>query len=97
MSQDSRKWASTRGHRDNALILWLTTGIGAPTWRPPTPWLRHWLARRLRPRAVRTARTVLAINRDPDAFIFHWARFGIIADVRDALPQLIASLRRAKA
>ena len=45
---------------------------------------------------MRTARTVLAINRDPDAFIFHLAHFGIIADVRDALPQLIAALRRAQ-
>jgi electron transfer flavoprotein alpha subunit len=45
---------------------------------------------------MRTARTVLAINRDPDAFIFRLAHFGIVADVRDALPQLIAALRRAK-
>jgi electron transfer flavoprotein alpha subunit len=46
---------------------------------------------------MRTARTVLAINRDPDAFIFRLAHFGIVADVRDALPQLIAALRRAPA
>jgi electron transfer flavoprotein alpha subunit len=46
---------------------------------------------------MRTARTVLAINRDPDAFIFRLAHFGIVADVRDALPQLIAALQRAKA
>jgi electron transfer flavoprotein alpha subunit len=46
---------------------------------------------------MRTARTVLAINRDPDAFIFHLAHAGIVADVRDALPQLIAALRRARA
>jgi electron transfer flavoprotein alpha subunit len=45
---------------------------------------------------MRTARTVLAINRDPDAFIFHLAHFGIVADVRDALPQLIAALRRTR-
>ena len=45
---------------------------------------------------MRTARTVLAINRDPDAFIFHLAHFGIIADVRDALPQLTAALRRVR-
>jgi electron transfer flavoprotein alpha subunit len=45
---------------------------------------------------MRTARTVLAINRDPDAFIFRLAHFGIVADVRDALPQLIAALRRAR-
>ena len=46
---------------------------------------------------MRTARTVLAINRDPDAFIFRLAHFGIVADVRDALPQLIAALRRSRA
>jgi electron transfer flavoprotein alpha subunit len=45
---------------------------------------------------MRTARTVLAINRDPDSFIFHLAHFGIIADVRDALPQLTAALRRVR-
>jgi len=45
---------------------------------------------------MRTARTVLAINRDPDAFIFRLAHFGIVADVRDALPQLTAALRRAQ-
>jgi len=45
---------------------------------------------------MRTARTVLAINRDPDAFIFRLAHFGIVADVRDALPQLISALHRAK-
>jgi electron transfer flavoprotein alpha subunit len=44
---------------------------------------------------MRTARTVLAVNRDPDAFIFRLAHFGIVADVRDALPQLIAALRRS--
>ena len=45
---------------------------------------------------MRTARTVLAVNRDPDAFIFHLAHFGIVADVRDALPQLTAALRRVQ-
>jgi electron transfer flavoprotein alpha subunit len=44
---------------------------------------------------MRAARTVLAINRDPDAFIFRLAHFGIVADVRDALPLLTAALRRS--
>jgi electron transfer flavoprotein alpha subunit len=44
---------------------------------------------------MRTARTVLAVNCDPDAFIFRLAHFGIVADVRDALPQLTAALRRS--
>jgi electron transfer flavoprotein alpha subunit len=46
---------------------------------------------------MRAARTVLAINRDPDAFIFRLTHFGIVADVRDALPQLISALRRSRA
>jgi electron transfer flavoprotein alpha subunit len=44
---------------------------------------------------MRTARTVVAINRDPEAFIFRLAHFGIVADVRDALPLLTAALRRS--
>jgi electron transfer flavoprotein alpha subunit len=43
---------------------------------------------------MRSARTVLAINRDPDAFIFRLAHFGIVADVQEALPPLAAALRR---
>lgn len=43
---------------------------------------------------MRTARTVLAVNRDPDAFIFRLANFGIVADVQEALPPLAAALRR---
>jgi electron transfer flavoprotein alpha subunit len=44
---------------------------------------------------MRSARTVLAINRDPEAFIFRLAHFGIVDDVRDALPQLAAAVRRS--
>jgi len=43
---------------------------------------------------MRTARTVVAVDRDPDAFIFRLAHFGIVADVREALPPLAAALRR---
>ena len=46
---------------------------------------------------MRTARTVVAINRDPDAFIFRLAHFGIVADVRDALPELTTALRNSRA
>lgn len=45
---------------------------------------------------MRTARTVLAINRDPGAFIFRLAHFGIVADVRDALPLVTTALRRLR-
>ena len=44
---------------------------------------------------MRSARTVLAVNRDPDAFIFRLAHFGVVADVADALPPLAAAFRRA--
>ena len=43
---------------------------------------------------LRAARTVLAINTDPGAPIFHAADVGIVADWRDALPLLVAELRR---
>jgi len=44
---------------------------------------------------MRTARTVLAVNRDPEAFIFRIANFGIVADVADALPALTDAIRRS--
>ena len=43
---------------------------------------------------MRSARTVVAINRDPDAFMFHVADFGIVGEVADVLPQLAAAFRR---
>jgi electron transfer flavoprotein alpha subunit len=42
---------------------------------------------------MRAAKTVVAINRDPEATIFRFAHFGIVADVADALPRLTAALR----
>jgi electron transfer flavoprotein alpha subunit len=38
--------------------------------------------------------TIVAINRDPNAIVFRLAHFGIVADVGDAIPQLVAALRR---
>jgi electron transfer flavoprotein alpha subunit len=43
---------------------------------------------------LRAARTVLAVNNDPDAPIFQAADIGIVADWRDALPLLVEELRR---
>lgn len=40
--------------------------------------------------------TIVAINRDPDAVVFRLAHFGIVADVNDAVPQLIAALARGR-
>jgi electron transfer flavoprotein alpha subunit len=37
--------------------------------------------------------TIVAINRDPNAVIFRLAHFGIVADVGDAIPQLVTALK----
>jgi electron transfer flavoprotein alpha subunit len=42
---------------------------------------------------MRTARTVVAINRDPDAYLFRMAHFGIVGEVADVLPRLTEALR----
>ena len=42
---------------------------------------------------VRTAGTILAINRDPDALIVDAADVTIVGDYRDVVPQLAAALR----
>jgi len=45
---------------------------------------------------LRAARTVLAINSDASAPIFHAVDIGIVADWRDALPVLVSELRRVQ-
>lgn len=45
---------------------------------------------------MRTARTVVAINRDPEAFIFRLAHFGIVGEVGEAVPLLAAALHRSQ-
>ncbi|MDO5552798.1 MAG: electron transfer flavoprotein subunit alpha/FixB family protein [Planctomycetia bacterium] len=42
---------------------------------------------------MQTAETIIAVNRDPDAPIFHIADFGIVGDLFDVLPELITRLR----
>ncbi len=42
---------------------------------------------------MRPAKTVVAINRDPDATIFQFAHYGVVGDVADTLPRQIVALR----
>ncbi|MCZ2097981.1 MAG: electron transfer flavoprotein subunit alpha/FixB family protein [Anaerolineae bacterium] len=43
---------------------------------------------------MRTAKVIVAINKDPDAPIFKLARYGIVGDLFDILPALTAEIRR---
>jgi electron transfer flavoprotein alpha subunit len=42
---------------------------------------------------MRTAKTIVAINKDPDAPIFKLSRFGVVGDLYDVLPPLIEELK----
>jgi electron transfer flavoprotein alpha subunit len=45
---------------------------------------------------VRGAGTILAINHDPDAFVFGHCDIGIVGDWHEVLPVLVAALRRER-
>ncbi|MBM3139706.1 MAG: electron transfer flavoprotein subunit alpha/FixB family protein [Chloroflexi bacterium] len=42
------------------------------------------------------SKTIIAINKDPEANIFKSARFGIVGDYRQVLPPLIAAIKAAR-
>ena len=45
---------------------------------------------------MRTARTTVAVNSDPEASIFGFADFGIVEDVCTAVPQIVAELTKQR-
>ncbi len=41
---------------------------------------------------MKESRLIIAVNQDPDAQIFHWSDYGLVADLFDVIPKISAAL-----